>query len=118
MANKSIKKKPVVNPKKVIKVKPEMISENFQAETISVSFTGSCNTLPFSGSSTANVYGTSSFNWFPEKDNFPNMFFTPNYVGGYKIGKGTYFNLIEKPTWLHRKFSKLLLGWEWVDNKN
>lgn len=42
----------------------------------------------------------------------------PKYVGGYKLGKSPYcmiFNFTKKPCWFHRKMTKLLLGWEWVD---
>jgi hypothetical protein len=44
--------------------------------------------------------------------------FKPVYDGYYKIGgdTGMHINLGKKPKWLHRKFTKLLLGWEWVNN--
>jgi len=41
------------------------------------------------------------------------------YAGSYRIGPPTgytSFSLSKKPNWFHRMFSKLLLGWEWVDN--
>ena len=44
----------------------------------------------------------------------------PKYAGDYRMGGGTFytqFSLCKKPCWLHRKMVKLLLGWEWVDNK-
>jgi len=42
----------------------------------------------------------------------------PKYVGGYRLGDGTYsmiFNLTKKPCWLHRKSVELILGWKWID---
>jgi hypothetical protein len=41
------------------------------------------------------------------------------YAGYYKIGGniGMQIFLGKKPKWIHRKFTKLLLGWEWKDNK-
>ena len=46
---------------------------------------------------------------------------SPNYVGGYRIGKQTtgyfQFNLTHKPKWLHRQFMRILLGWYWFDAK-
>jgi hypothetical protein len=50
---------------------------------------------------------------------FPYNFFIPEYAGYYRIGPATGYmacNFETKPNWLHRMFSKLLLGWEWVDN--
>jgi hypothetical protein len=45
--------------------------------------------------------------------------YIPKYAGYYRIGPPTgytSFTLSKKPNWFHRMFSKLLLGWEWVDN--
>jgi hypothetical protein len=45
---------------------------------------------------------------------------TPKYVGGYRLGDGTYsmiFNLTKKPCWLHRKCVELILGWKWIDGQ-
>ena len=41
-------------------------------------------------------------------------------VGYYKIGgpEGFGFYLEERPNKLHRFFTRLLLGWKWIDNKN
>lgn len=48
------------------------------------------------------------------------------YAGGYRIGPtgkmgdtNAYLTLMltKKPCWLHRKMTKLLLGWEWSDSK-
>jgi len=47
---------------------------------------------------------------------------TPKYVGGYDItGKGGGANSImymmdKKPKWHHRFFTRLFLGWVWVQN--
>jgi hypothetical protein len=44
----------------------------------------------------------------------------PKYVGGYRLGDGTYsivFNLTKKPCWLHRKCVELIIGWKWVDGQ-
>ena len=49
-----------------------------------------------------------------------NLNFSPIiYAGYYKIGgnTGMQISLSKKPKWIHRKFTKLLLGWEWIDNK-
>ena len=46
-------------------------------------------------------------------------FYIPKYAGYYRIGPPTgytSFTLSKKPNWFHRMFSKVLLGWEWVDN--
>jgi hypothetical protein len=47
---------------------------------------------------------------------------TPHPVGGYRLGEDrqpyTQINLTKKPSFIHRFFTKLFLGWVWVDNKN
>ena len=43
---------------------------------------------------------------------------TPNYVGGYILGNGTYrtqINFTHKPNWFHRTMMRLCFGWEWVN---
>ena len=44
---------------------------------------------------------------------------TPSvYAGYYRIGDlagAMQVMLPTKPKWLHRKFTQLLLGWEWID---
>lgn len=42
-----------------------------------------------------------------------------SYVGGYQIGgpNGLRINLTQKPSFIHRFFNKLILGFVWVDNK-
>ena len=43
---------------------------------------------------------------------------TPNYVGGYRLGNGTYhkqINFTHKPNWFHRTMMRLCFGWEWVN---
>jgi len=44
-------------------------------------------------------------------------FILPNYVGMYEVVEGIHFSTTKKPNFIHRFFSKLLLGWKWVDNK-
>jgi hypothetical protein len=48
-------------------------------------------------------------------------FKSPIYAGGYRIGKSpsysVTFDLVYKPKLIHILFCKLLLGWEWIDNK-
>lgn len=39
----------------------------------------------------------------------------PKYVGGYKVGDNFHIALIKKPAWLHRKFTRIILGWNWID---
>ncbi len=45
----------------------------------------------------------------------------PVYAGYYRIGDlvgAMQVMLPTKPKWLHRKFTQLLLGWEWIDIKD
>lgn len=39
----------------------------------------------------------------------------PKYVGCYILSGNWSFYFQKKPSWLHRKMTKLLLGWEWKD---
>lgn len=45
------------------------------------------------------------------------------YIGGYNLNGskdksvGIFMCREIKPIFIHRFFSKLLLGWEWIDNK-
>ncbi len=38
---------------------------------------------------------------------------SPKPVGRWIVGQGTSLHVFKKPTWLHIKMAKLLLGWEW-----
>ena len=38
-------------------------------------------------------------------------------VGSYRIGKTFHVYFEEKPNLIHRFFTKLFLGWKWVENK-
>jgi len=38
-------------------------------------------------------------------------------VGYYLVGKNHRFHVKEKPSWFHRMMVKLILGWEYVDEK-
>jgi len=38
-------------------------------------------------------------------------------VGSYKIGKSFHVFFEKKPNWIHRFLSRVLLGWEWQDQK-
>lgn len=38
-------------------------------------------------------------------------------AGYYKINKGLHIEFTRKPNWFHRFMTKLLLGWQWEDNK-
>ena len=42
---------------------------------------------------------------------------TPNYVGGYRLGKDHYvqFNLTYKPNWFHRTMMRLCFGYKWIN---
>jgi hypothetical protein len=52
-----------------------------------------------------------------ENNNFlSNTLKSPTYVGVYRIGKELSFSFMIKPSLIHRFFSKLLLGWQWIDN--
>jgi len=121
---KSLKKKPTppktqvikegIDPNKVIKTNPKMISENFKTETITFNYPNTESNFTTTQNS-GSIYYNNQNQFLTLKSSFP------EYVGGYRIGKNpgyVQFNLTNKPNWLHRKFSKLLLGWEWVDNKN
>lgn len=39
------------------------------------------------------------------------------YVGNYVINDVLHFSFQKKPNWFHRKMTRLLLGWKWVDHK-
>lgn len=41
----------------------------------------------------------------------------PKQAGSYKIGKSFHIFFENKPNVIHRYFTKLLLGWEWKDQK-
>jgi|LakMenEpi08Oct12_1017439.scaffolds.fasta_scaffold15464_1 hypothetical protein len=47
----------------------------------------------------------------------PNSFKRRKEVGSYKIGRSFQIYFEKKPNPIHRFFSKLLLGWEWHDQK-
>lgn len=38
-------------------------------------------------------------------------------VGSYKIGKSFYVYFTEKPNFINRLFTKIFLGWTWIENK-
>jgi hypothetical protein len=40
----------------------------------------------------------------------------PKQVGYYKVGKSFHIFFEKKPNIIHRYFSKLLLGWTWINN--
>lgn len=44
-------------------------------------------------------------------------FYQKKVAGSYKIGESTFIYLKNKPNYIHRCFTKLLLGWEWKDTK-
>lgn len=39
----------------------------------------------------------------------------PKTVGYWRINGDFQVHVTEKPSWLHRKMTKFLLGWIWVD---
>jgi hypothetical protein len=47
----------------------------------------------------------------------PNSFKIKKEVGSYKIGRSFQIYFEKKPNSFHRFFTKLLLGWEWNDQK-
>jgi hypothetical protein len=47
----------------------------------------------------------------------PNSFKIRKEVGSYKIGRSFQIYFEKKPNSFHRFFTKLLLGWEWNDQK-
>jgi hypothetical protein len=40
----------------------------------------------------------------------------PKQVGYYKVGKSFHIFFEKKPNTIHRYFSKLFLGWTWINN--
>jgi hypothetical protein len=46
------------------------------------------------------------------KDSIINM---PKAVGYWGISGNFQVSVTEKPNWFHRKMTKLLLGWVWID---
>lgn len=39
----------------------------------------------------------------------------PKHVGKYCINNEFHIHFTKKPSWFHRKMTKLLLGWVWED---
>jgi hypothetical protein len=39
----------------------------------------------------------------------------PNTVGCWRMNGNFHVYVTEKPNWFHRKMTKLLLGWVWID---
>lgn len=39
----------------------------------------------------------------------------PNNVGCWRMNGNFQVYVTEKPSWFHRKMTKLLLGWVWID---
>lgn len=45
--------------------------------------------------------------------------FLPTHAGGYQIGDengSVTFNIGKKPNFIHRFFTRVLLGWKWIDS--
>jgi hypothetical protein len=40
----------------------------------------------------------------------------PNTVGCWRMNGNFHVHVTEKPNWFHRKMTKFLLGWIWVDS--
>jgi hypothetical protein len=77
----------------------EFRRELFRRETVSVlNHTGAYTTAPTA----------TSFHIQPSN----------NYVGHWEVsGKDFQIFRENRPSWLHRKFNQLLIGWVWVDDK-
>lgn len=44
--------------------------------------------------------------------------FTPNTTAGhYELFKGFYVEAQEKPHWWYRFWTRVLLGWKWIDRE-
>jgi hypothetical protein len=41
----------------------------------------------------------------------------PKPAGAWQIGGSVYYQMTKKPIWLHRIMARVLLGWEWRDEK-
>ena len=48
---------------------------------------------------------------------YQNVIKTPKQAGYYRIGKSFNIFFEKKPCGLHRFFTKVLLGWNWFDQK-
>jgi hypothetical protein len=43
---------------------------------------------------------------------------SPHHVGHWEVsGKNFQITREKRPSWFHRKFNQLLIGWVWVDDK-
>lgn len=52
-----------------------------------------------------------------QRSNEIHSIYKPVQAGSYKIGKSFHIFFDKKPNLIHRFFTKLFLGWKWVDNK-
>ena len=48
---------------------------------------------------------------------YQNVIKTPKQAGYYRVGKSFNIFFEKKPCGFHRFFSKILLGWNWFDQK-
>ena len=48
---------------------------------------------------------------------YPRLIKKPKQAGSYKIGKSFHVFFEKKPSKIHRFFTKIFLGWIWVDQK-
>ena len=46
-----------------------------------------------------------------------NVIKKPRQIGYYRVGRGFNIFFEKKPNGLKRFFTKILLGWEWIDQK-
>jgi hypothetical protein len=46
-----------------------------------------------------------------------NVIKKPKQIGYYRVGRGFNIFFEKKPNGLRRFFTKVLLGWEWIDQK-
>ena len=47
---------------------------------------------------------------------YPRLIKKQKQVGSYRIGKSFHVFFEKKPSQIHRFFTRILLGWKWVDN--
>ena len=39
----------------------------------------------------------------------------PPHVGGYAVNGFVFLRMVRRPSWWHRWWTRVLLGWAWVD---
>lgn len=48
-------------------------------------------------------------------DGFMQSVQLPKYKGYWKLSEAVHFHMTKRPNWFNRIMTKLLIGWDWVD---